>query len=44
MGVNGQLLALYNYYSLLFDGVKMSYILNMAKRINNEFTHLTVLI
>ena len=37
MGVNGQLLTLYNYYSLLFDD-KTSYILNMATRINNEFT------
>ena len=37
MGVNGQLLTLYNYYSLLFDN-KTSYVLNMAKRINNEFT------
>ena len=36
MGVNGQLLTLYNYYSLLFDD-KTSYILNMAKRINNGF-------
>ena len=37
MGVNGQSLNLYNYYSLLFDD-KTSYTLNMAKKINNEFT------
>ena len=37
MGVNGQSLTLYNYYSLLFDE-KTSYTLNMARKMDNGFT------